>query len=131
MLRTNLTTRCSYNMLNGVPTCGNPVLNHTLREDWGYEGYITADTDACDCIVTNHSYVSDAQQAVRVCLEGGTDIDSGHWELRPPGPGSLYARNLSGALASGTISKKLADAALTKTQGDSLTQEQLQEESAT
>ena len=24
-----------YNMVNGVPTCGNPALNKTLREDWG------------------------------------------------------------------------------------------------
>ena len=26
---------CSYNAVNGLPTCGNPALNATLREDWG------------------------------------------------------------------------------------------------
>jgi beta-glucosidase-like glycosyl hydrolase len=26
---------CSYNMLNGKPTCGNPDLTAVLRNDWG------------------------------------------------------------------------------------------------
>jgi len=29
---------------------GNPALNKTLREDWGFEGYITSDSDSCDCV---------------------------------------------------------------------------------
>ena len=33
---------CSYNAVNGLPTCGNPALNQTLREDWGFEGYMTS-----------------------------------------------------------------------------------------
>eukprot|EP00041_Stephanoeca_diplocostata_P037368 m.1410428 g.1410428 ORF g.1410428 m.1410428 type:complete len:53 (+) comp25024_c1_seq20:797-955(+) len=38
---------CSYNAVNGLPTCGNPAMNKTLREDWGFEGYMTSDSDSC------------------------------------------------------------------------------------
>jgi len=58
---------CSYNMLNGAPTwcdhglsvlglscvlqlafvgSGNPNLTAVLREDWGFDGYITSDSDS-------------------------------------------------------------------------------------
>jgi beta-glucosidase-like glycosyl hydrolase len=29
---------CSYNMVNGRPTCANPALNKTLRDTWGFQG---------------------------------------------------------------------------------------------
>ena len=45
---------CSYNGVNGLPTCGNPALNATLREDWGFEGYITSDSDSCNNIILGH-----------------------------------------------------------------------------
>ena len=31
---------CSYNALNGVPMCANPLLNSLLREKWGMQGYV-------------------------------------------------------------------------------------------
>ena len=35
---------CSYNMLNGYFTCENDwLLNTTLRQDWGFEGFVVAD----------------------------------------------------------------------------------------
>ena len=45
----------SYNAVNGVPTCANPALNQTLRGDWGFEGYVTSDTDACGDIQQGHN----------------------------------------------------------------------------
>ena len=76
---------CSYNAVNGLPTCGNPALNRTLREDWGFGGYVTSDTDACGDIVTGHPKGIDhfpprptnGTDATKLCLMGGTDIDSG------------------------------------------------------
>ena len=35
---------CSYNALNGVPTCASPFLRDVLRGEWGFSGYITSDT---------------------------------------------------------------------------------------
>ena len=31
---------CSYNRLNGKPTCGNAALTDTLRKDMGFTGYV-------------------------------------------------------------------------------------------
>lgn len=69
---------CSYNELNGIPTCGNPELTATLREDWGFEGYITSDSDAVADIYKTHKYEPNGTLAVRDALAAGCDIDSGN-----------------------------------------------------
>ena len=34
---------CSYNSINGVPTCGDEqLLNGILREQWGFEGFVVS-----------------------------------------------------------------------------------------
>ena len=70
--------------MNGLPTCGNPALNETLRGDWGFKGYMTSDSDSCSCIEGGHPQgdggpprKTNGTDATRQCLEGGTDIDSG------------------------------------------------------
>ena len=36
---------CSYNEVNGVPACANDfLLNQTMRQTWGFDGYITSDS---------------------------------------------------------------------------------------
>ena len=31
---------CSYNRINGIPTCANPVLlKETIRQNWNFNGY--------------------------------------------------------------------------------------------
>ena len=41
---------CSYNEVNGVPSCANSWLLTTVaREAWGFDGYITSDCDADAC----------------------------------------------------------------------------------
>lgn len=96
---------CSYNELNGKPTCGNPELTKTLREDWGFEGYITSDSDACGDIYRSHGYEPNGTLATRDCLAGGTDIDSG----------KTYVDYLSASVEDGTTDRKLVDAALRNT----------------
>eukprot|EP01062_Namystynia_karyoxenos_P033258 TRINITY_DN2446_c0_g1_i1.p1 TRINITY_DN2446_c0_g1~~TRINITY_DN2446_c0_g1_i1.p1 ORF type:complete len:823 (+),score=272.37 TRINITY_DN2446_c0_g1_i1:81-2549(+) len=96
---------CSYNMLNGKPTCGNPDLVAVLRKDWGFTGYVTSDSDACGDIYRSHHYVQTATEAVGKCLAGGTDIDSG----------STYSGNLAQAVANNDTTRAMVDAALTNT----------------
>ena len=104
---------CSYNAINGLPTCANPALNKTLRETWKFEGYITSDSDSCACIEGGHPEGPDnlpatptnSTDAARQCLEGGTDIDSG----------GTYANNLPEALADREVSRATTDKALRNT----------------
>lgn len=93
---------CSYNRVNGVPTCGNPELTKVLREDWGFDGYITSDTDACKDIYKTHHYAKDAEHAVADCLAGGTDINSG----------DTYSKNLQAAVEAGVATLEDTNAAL-------------------
>jgi len=96
---------CSYNLLNGKPTCGNPDLTSILRDEWGFNGYITSDTDACEDIYKTHEYEKTPELAVRDCLLGGTDIDSG----------STYARHLAAAVSQGAIGRTAVQQALYRT----------------
>jgi beta-glucosidase len=42
------TVMCSYNLVNGVYACANQtLLKHTLREEWGFQGYVASDAGAC------------------------------------------------------------------------------------
>ena len=42
---------CSYNAVNGVPMCGNQhLLTDVLRDQWGFDGYVTSDCGAINDI---------------------------------------------------------------------------------
>lgn len=48
---------CSYNAVNGVPSCANDWLLKTIaRENWGFDGYITSDCDADEDVYDKHHY---------------------------------------------------------------------------
>ncbi|KAK8813206.1 hypothetical protein WA158_002798 [Blastocystis sp. Blastoise] len=69
---------CSYNRVNGVPSCANKeILTEVARGKWGFDGYITGDCGAIDDIVTYHKYAQSQEQALKMGLEAGTDIDCG------------------------------------------------------
>ena len=39
---------CSYNSIEGVPTCGNKgLLTTILRDQWKWDGFVVSDYDAC------------------------------------------------------------------------------------
>eukprot|EP00912_Choanoflagellata_sp_UC4_P000634 UC4_evm4s392 len=68
---------CSYNAINGVPSCANDWLLTTVaREEWGFDGYITSDCDADADVVRSHHYHNDTpEEGVRDVLRAGTDVD--------------------------------------------------------
>eukprot|EP00729_Bicosta_minor_P007402 gene7402-837_t len=71
---------CSYNAVNGIPTCANPWLLDTIARDaWGFDGYITSDCDAVANVVAPHKYVKTAEEAVKVTLEAGMDVDCSYF----------------------------------------------------
>lgn len=72
---------CSYNAVNGVPTCADPYLLQTvLREHWGWnetDQWVTSDCDAVQNVYLPHQWASTREQAVADSLIAGTDLDCG------------------------------------------------------
>ena len=78
------------NSIVGLPPPSTPA-RHTPRKrsahndtDWGFEGYMTSDSDSCACIKGGHPKgdggpprPTNGTDATKQCLLGGTDIDSG------------------------------------------------------
>ena len=67
---------CSYNAVNGVPSCANDWLLQTVARDaWGFDGYITSDCDADANVYNAHHYTATPEEAVAAVLHAGTDVD--------------------------------------------------------
>eukprot|EP01063_Lacrimia_lanifica_P031067 TRINITY_DN5050_c0_g2_i1.p1 TRINITY_DN5050_c0_g2~~TRINITY_DN5050_c0_g2_i1.p1 ORF type:complete len:538 (+),score=111.20 TRINITY_DN5050_c0_g2_i1:308-1921(+) len=80
---------CSYNAVNGVPVCLDP-LQKAVRDSWGFDGYVTSDTDSIDDAWVRHKYVATGEEAAALGVsKGGCDINSGN----------SYYNRLPGALA--------------------------------
>ncbi|KXH63708.1 putative beta-glycosidase [Colletotrichum salicis] len=64
---------CSYNRLNGFFTCENDwLLNQTLRQEWGFEGFVVADW----CFSTR-STVAAVMAGLDISMPGG-DLTDGY-----------------------------------------------------
>jgi beta-glucosidase-like glycosyl hydrolase len=65
---------CSYNSVNGKPTCAHPdLLNGILREQWKFDGFVVSDYDAWVNLVTTHHYVDTMEEAAAVGINAGTN----------------------------------------------------------
>ncbi len=71
---------CAYNAIDGAPACANTeLLQHILREQWGFRGFVTSDCGAVDDIFqsTAHRYSKDAASAAAIAIKAGTDTNCG------------------------------------------------------
>ncbi|GME30761.1 Glycoside hydrolase family 3 [Neofusicoccum parvum] len=100
---------CSYNAVNGVPTCADPWLLQTvLREHWGWEEddhWVVSDCDAIQNVYLPHEWAETREQAVADSLNAGTDLNCG----------TYYQRYLPGAYDQGLINDTTLNRALTRT----------------
>eukprot|EP00755_Sulcionema_specki_P026941 Sspe_Gene.16341::Locus_5757_Transcript_1_1_Confidence_1.000_Length_2611::g.16341::m.16341/K15920/XYL4; beta-D-xylosidase 4 len=75
---------CSYNAVNGVPSCGNDFsMNTILRDQWQFDGYVVSDCgaigdDAFTAYIKTH-YGGDPRHQVRQGIQGGCDINCGNF----------------------------------------------------
>lgn len=94
---------CSYNEVNGVPSCADEdLLGKTLRFDWGFGGLVVSDCDAVDTIFSGHHFAPGDERAAADALKAGTDLDCG----------LTFAKNLGNAVESGLVSVGDVDVAL-------------------
>ena len=69
---------CSYNAVDGVPACANPMLmQNKLREEWKFQGYATSDCYAVDDITQSHHLVPNNEYGAALAVRAGTDITCG------------------------------------------------------
>ena len=72
---------CSYNAVLGVPTCLSSLIRNA-RIQWGFEGYVTSDSDSIENAYADHMYPpydpGNPRAATGLALvDGQCDIDSG------------------------------------------------------
>lgn len=69
---------CSYNAMNGKPTCGDgDLLNGVLRKRWNWPGFVVSDYDAWAMIYTKHHYADNMTAAAAIGINAGMDQVSG------------------------------------------------------
>ncbi|OIV91003.1 hypothetical protein TanjilG_16963 [Lupinus angustifolius] len=69
---------CSYNQVNGVPTCADPkLLKSTVRGQWGLQGYIVSDCDSVGVFYAYQHYTSTPEEAAADAIKAGLDLDCG------------------------------------------------------
>ena len=68
---------CAYNAVDGEPACANHFLLDTLRNKWGFKGYVVSDCWAISDIHQGHGYVLTLEQADALAVVAGTDLSCG------------------------------------------------------
>jgi beta-glucosidase len=70
---------CAYNAVDGVPACASTfLLQTTLRDNWGFQGYVTSDCGAVRDITSGHHYTPDDEHGSAVAVRAGTDTTCGN-----------------------------------------------------
>ncbi len=68
---------CAYNSVRGEPACANHLLLDTLRNKWGFKGYVVSDCWAISDIHQGHGFVLTLEQAAALAVKAGTDLSCG------------------------------------------------------
>lgn len=103
---------CSYNAVNGQPACANVfLLDKTLRQSWGFKGYVVSDCDAVHDIYSGHQYRPTLAQAAAISVERGMDNDCA--DFRTPKGDHDYKAYIT-AVQKGYLSEAAMDQALVR-----------------
>ncbi|XP_017416078.1 probable beta-D-xylosidase 2 [Vigna angularis] len=97
---------CSYNQVNGVPTCADPnLLKKTVRGLWELDGYIVSDCDSVGVFYSNQHYAPTPEEAAADAIKAGLDLDCG----------PFLAVHTQDAVKKGLLSEADVDGALVNT----------------
>ena len=68
----------AYNRLNGQPCCGSPrLIEETLRQKWGFEGYYVSDCGAICNMHSAHHVTANAVESSALGMNAGCDLNCG------------------------------------------------------
>ncbi|PON49835.1 Glycoside hydrolase [Parasponia andersonii] len=63
---------CSYNQVNGIPTCADPdLLSGVIRGEWKLNGYIVSDCDSVDVLFNSQHYTKTPEEAAAKTILAG------------------------------------------------------------
>ncbi|KAL7594284.1 hypothetical protein Lser_V15G30097 [Lactuca serriola] len=94
---------CSYNAVNGKPTCGDPdLLKGVIRGKWELNGYISSDCDSLDVMLTSHHWEKTPEEIAADALNAGVDLNCGN-SLR---------FHTEGAIKAGLVKESVVDRAV-------------------
>lgn len=66
----------SYNEIDGIPSHVNRwLLDRVLRQEWGFDGYVTSDGEGLQMLYKVHGVAADNADAARKALAAGVDYD--------------------------------------------------------
>jgi beta-glucosidase len=69
---------CAYNAIDGAPACASTLLlEKTLRQDWGFQGFVTSDCGAVGDISSGHHFAPDNEHGSALAVKAGTDTTCG------------------------------------------------------
>src|SRR6267154_2599085 len=68
---------CAYNSVRGEPACANHLLFDSLRNKWGFQGYVVSDCWAISDLHQGHGFVLTLEQAAALSVKAGTDLSCG------------------------------------------------------
>ncbi|KAF3456313.1 hypothetical protein FNV43_RR00963 [Rhamnella rubrinervis] len=97
---------CSYNQVNGIPTCADPsLLKDTIRGQWRLNGYIVSDCDSVGVMYDTQHFTKTPEEAAADTIKSGLDLDCG----------PFLALHTEGAVKGGLLSEIDVNNALANT----------------
>ncbi|MFC6858113.1 glycoside hydrolase family 3 N-terminal domain-containing protein [Zunongwangia atlantica] len=99
-----LSVMTAYSSIDGVPsTAHKSLLTNTLREKWGFDGFVISDLASIEGLLGDHHIVDTEEDAAAVAMNAGVDVDLG---------GNGFDDALLDAVKAGKVSEKRIDEAV-------------------
>jgi beta-glucosidase len=96
----------SYNEIDGIPAHINHwLLQSVLRDEWGYEGFVTSDGLGVPQIMRLHRITESLEETAKLCLEAGVDCEV---------PRGMCYPSLVEQAEAGTVSMETIDRAVSR-----------------
>ncbi|XP_051147124.1 beta-D-xylosidase 3-like [Andrographis paniculata] len=94
---------CSYNQVNGKPTCGDrELLDGVIRGQWGLDGYIVSDCDSLEEMFNRQKFTKTAEETAALAVNSGLDLNCG----------SFLVKNARAAVNRGLLNESAVDRAV-------------------